>query len=391
MKSAYDIVNSLDKRSTQLLNIIHKCGPVTKAKLESMTKMKKSTLNRGLEALHESLAVTEISAEESTGGRKPSLFSVNEKLFYLVGVDISRTYIQIVLTNLRMDVIEEKIIYGTFTVSQQGDIIIKGIRELLEKVSIHISNIIGIGLGVVVPILQYDETDENNGLKKLLMEKFKLPVFLDNGANTALLAEYNFGIGREKKSIAYVHCGVGIRTAVISNGNIVRTINNSEDAFGHMIIDIKGDLCYCGNYGCVESYTSISKINSKYISEIKKGRKTKLEKPLEEINYIDVCNLAENDDDTAKNIILDASIYFGTGLANFIKMLAPEMIILSGPLIKHSPLFYENSKKIAMKKCSPANTESIEFYRGGFFENKSIAIGAAYLALNEILNNKLRE
>jgi predicted NBD/HSP70 family sugar kinase len=391
MKSGFTIVNSLDKRSSKLLALIQKYGPLTKIKLEYMTKLKKSTLNRGLEILQDSLLIANTETEESTGGRKASLFDVNGKLFYLIGVDISRTYIQLVLTNLKMVVLKEKTIYGELSDSFQGEILIKLIKDLLVSADVEASNVIGIGLGVVLPIHKTDYINDANNIKALLQDELGLPVFFDNGANTALLAEYNFGIGRDKGSIAYVHCGVGIRTAVISKDSIIRTINNSEDAFGHMIVEVSGDLCSCGNYGCVESYASISKITSRFIAEVKKGKRTKLSKTLEEVSYIDVCELAENEDELAKSIIEDAAVYFGIGLANFIKILAPEMVILSGPLIKNSPFFYEKSKEVALKKCSPSNAEFIQFCRGGFFEDKSIATGAAFLAFDELLKNNLRK
>ncbi|GFZ30359.1 transcriptional regulator [Clostridium zeae] len=384
-------LHNLDARSIELLKIIQKNGPVTKSKLEDMTKLKKSTLNRELEFLCESMLVTEILAEESTGGRKPSLFEVNDTKYYLIGVDISRTYIQIMITNLKMDILDEATIFGDFSVKEQENIIMENIKQLLSKASISVSNVIGIGMGVVVQIHEKEEFNKNNELNKAIEKNLGLPVFIDNGANTALIGEYNFGIGKGKHGLLYVHCGVGLRSAVISNGNIVRTINNSEDAFGHMTVDIGGELCTCGNYGCVESYTSISKITWKFINEVKKGKMTKLDKALEEVDYIDICNLADSGDETAKSILADAAIYFGTGLANFIKILAPQMIILSGPLVEHSALFYESSKSAALRKCYIANSNSIEFCRGGFFENKSIAIGAAYLAFDEILKNSLRK
>ncbi|GKU23205.1 ROK family protein [Clostridium folliculivorans] len=391
MINAYNVLHNLDIRSIELLKIIQKNGPMTKSKLEDMTKLKKSTLNRELETLCESSIITEIIAEESTGGRKPSLFDMNDTMYYLIGVDISRTYIQIVITNLKMTILDEKTIYGWFSIKEQEEIITENIKELLEEGNIPLSNVIGIGMGVVVQIHEKEELNKNNELKKAIEKNLNLPVFIDNGANTALIAEANFGVGRGKDNLSYVHCGVGIRSAVISSGNIVRTINNSEDAFGHMTVEIGGELCSCGNYGCVEGYASILKITSKFINEVKKGKMTKLEKAIEEVDYIDICNLAENGDETAKAVIIDAAVYFGTGLANFIKILSPQMIILSGPLIEHSRLFYENTKIVALRKCYSTNSNYIEFYKGGFFENKSIAIGAAYLAFDETLKNNFRK
>jgi predicted NBD/HSP70 family sugar kinase len=87
---------------------------------------------------------------------------------------------------------------------------------------------------------------------------------IDNGANTTILAEYNFGAGKGYQNIAYFNCSTGIRTGAISAGTIVRTINDAEDAFGHMVIKVDGEPCSCGNYGCIDCYSSIYAIIQKY-------------------------------------------------------------------------------------------------------------------------------
>jgi predicted NBD/HSP70 family sugar kinase len=101
-----------------------------------------------------------------------------------------------------------------------------------------------------------------------------MSVIIDNGANMAALAEYIYGEGKGSDNLAYINCGMGIRTGSISSGTVVRTINGTEDAFGHMVIDVDGELCSCGNYGCVECYSSIPAIVGKFARELKKGRVT---------------------------------------------------------------------------------------------------------------------
>lgn len=394
MTDAFNIFNNIDKRCSQVFDIIQKEGPITKNKLIEMTNMKKSTLNRTMEALLDKELVVEIANGESTGGRKPVIFDVNPGKYYLIGIDISRTYIHVLIAKLNMDILEEKFSYGRFSVNDAVGFISECVNQLLDQSSVDISSVIGAGIGAVASKLGSESSNsyENTAytIKNLLSEKLNLPFYIDNGANTAVMAEYYFGYGRGKHSISYINCGVGIRTGVISGGTLIRTINNCEDAFGHMVVQMDGELCTCGNYGCVESYSSINRIRNKFVSEMKKGKNTNLTKSVDDVDYIDVCSLAESSDELAISIIIDAATYFGTGLANYIKLLNPETIILSGPLIKHSLLFYETSKEVALNKCRSVNTENIEFHRGGYFENKSIALGAAFLPLDEIMKNNIR-
>ena len=93
-------------------------------------------------------------------------------------------------------------------------------------------------------------------LKDELKREFDTIICIDNGASVAVIGEYNFGIGKGKQNIAYINCGVGIRTGIISSGVLIRTINNLEDAFGHMVVEHNGEVCSCGNSVCIGKYLS---------------------------------------------------------------------------------------------------------------------------------------
>jgi predicted NBD/HSP70 family sugar kinase len=372
-------INEIDNRSKYLFDIIQKRGPITKGQLLDITKMKLSTLNRSIQSLLDETIIVETAIGESTGGRKPILYDVNPCGFYIIGLDVSRTYIQVVITNLKIQIVAEKIFKGFYNLEDLVGIIPTCIEDLILELRIDKSMIVGIGVAVV------NSVEDKEFYMSMLKKIIDAHVFIDNGANTAVIGEYYFGLGKYKDNISYINCGVGIRTGVISSGILIRTINNSEDALGHMIVDVDGEQCRCGNYGCVESYASITKITQRFVSEIKKGKKLNINKNLEEISYIDVCNLAEEKNEIARSIIINSAIHFGTGLANYIRLFNPNLVILSGPLIKHSSLFYETCKAIALEKCHSGEDKTIDFSRGGYLGDRSMAVGAAVMVIQEIL------
>jgi predicted NBD/HSP70 family sugar kinase len=229
-------------------------------------------------------------------------------------------------------------------------------------------------------------------IKRMLEQELKLPVIIDNGANTAVLAEHFFGDGKEFQNIAYFHCSVGIRTGVISAGTIVRTINDAEDAFGHMVIDfVDGELCSCGNYGCIERYSSIFAIVQKFTVALKKGRVSKVIKPIEQIDYMDICEAAETGDDLAREIISNAATIFGAGLANYINLLNPSLVILSGPLVKQSGLFYQICTTSALKRIYSKPAKRIIFSKGGRFGDDAVSLGAAAMVIENHLKSNGRD
>ena len=77
----------------------------------------------------------------------------------------------------------------------------------------------------------------------------------------------------------------------------------------------------------------------------------------------------------------------GVGLANLIKLVNPGIVILSGPLIKHSRLFYEKCTETALEKIRTQGESKPFFSSGGYFNENAISIGAAALVMESFLEN----
>lgn len=377
----YKSFESLNDRGKYIFDIIQRNGPIAKSELMDMTKIKLTTLNRDIRILMNNKIIIETDIGQSTGGRKPSLYDVNPREFYIIGIDISRTYTKIVITNLKLEIIEEELLSFQYNIENISSIIPEFIKNLCLKLHIQKSSIVGIGIGIVGGF-------NINPLYNDLTKEFCVPIRIDNGANAAVIGEYNFGVGKGKKNIAHVNCGVGIRTGIISSGVLIRTINNLEDAFGHMIVDANGELCACGNHGCIESYVSISNITQKFINQMKQIKVPDFKKDLNNINYRDVCSLAERENEIAINIIKNSALYFGIALSNYIKLFNPELIILSGPLIQHSKLFYDTAIETAIEKCHIKNS-NIQFSNGGYYKDNSIAVGACAMVIQKLKDREV--
>lgn len=384
------IFEKLSNESRNIFGIIQKNGPVTKNQLLLFANMKLTTLNRIMEPLEDLKMIVEADVGESTGGRRPVLYDVNPGMYYAVGIDISRTYTKVVLNNLKMELIsqQEFLMDESCRPQKTIELISDAVQIMLENLSIDKTCVLGAGIGTVGPLDRKEGVVINPRnfeapgwvdvpLKKMLERELEIPVIIDNGANTAVLVEYLYGDGREFENIGYFNCGVGIRTGVISSGNIVRTINDAEDAFGHMVIDVNGEKCSCGSYGCIECYSSINSIVKKFADCLKRGRTTVIAKAIEEINYIDICKAAEDGDEVAREVIKDGAVIFGSGLANYISLLNPKIIILSGPLIRHSELFFNVCKDVALRKHYLRGQSKIVFNRGGHFKENAMAVGAS--------------
>jgi predicted NBD/HSP70 family sugar kinase len=399
MTSVREFLTKLSREGREIFGMLQKRGPLTKNDLLQITGTNLTTLNRIMHPLEEERLVVEVGIGESSGGRKPVLYGLNPKKFYILGIDISRPYTQLIITNPILEIVDKRLfdMDESFTpektVKQIGDLF----QEMTMKLETGIQLFLGAGLGTVGP-LERDRGIMTSPkffaapgwvkvpIKNMLEQELKLPVDIDNGANTAILAELFLGEGKAFQNIAYFHCSVGIRTGAISAGTIVRSMNDAEDSFGHMVIDlVNGELCVCGNYGCIECYSSIHAIVREFTAALKRGRISKVAKPLDEINFIDICRAAENGDELAREVIINAATIFGAGLANYINLLNPGLVILNGPLIEDSLLFYEVCTSAAYKRLYSKTANLVKFSKGGCFGLDAIAVGAAAMVVEKYL------
>ncbi|WP_313562413.1 ROK family protein [Ruminiclostridium cellobioparum] len=392
-----NIFSGLTLESKKILSLILHDQALTKSALSELSGLKLTSLSRMMQPLEELKLIAGSEIGESTGGRKPVLYDIDSRKYYLIGIDISRTYTQVVLTNLKMQPVKKYRfeMNGNSTPKLTLSIILSWIREVQEKIIRQNGSIIGMGIGTVGPldrnsgvVLNPENFEapgwENIHLKSIFEKRLEIPVVIDNGANAAVLAETCFGIGKGIKNVIYINCGVGIRTGLISSGVFVRNINDSEDAFAHMIIDLNGEKCSCGNRGCIETYSSIYSIAERF-RECKKSAAQELQ---DKYSYIDICKAAESNDSSARQVIIEGAEIMGVGLANLIKLLNPGIVILSGPLIKHSGLFYEKCTETALDKIRTHGAGKLFFSNGGYFNENAISVGAAALVLENLLENK---
>jgi predicted NBD/HSP70 family sugar kinase len=391
---------NINREGKQAFSLLQKRGPLTKNDLSKIIQTNFTSVNRVMQPLEDRDLLVKVGVGESSGGRKPVLYDINPHSFYILGVDISRPYTQVIVAGPKMNILD-KVKFPmdeSFTPEKTAAAIGAIFTAARQRLELDHNRFLGVGLSAVGPLDRVKGVLTNPinfaapgwtgaPIRSMVAESCGLSTLIDNGANTAILAEYSFGLGKGYANIAYFNCSTGIRTGVISAGNIIRTINDAEDAFGHMVIDVDGELCYCGNHGCIECYASMHAIGQKYIAAVKQGRPTTIAKAVAEIDYPDIFQAAEAGEPLAGEIITRAATIFGTGLANYINLLNPGLVILSGPLISISDLFYRISTETASQRLYPDGFDRVNFSKGGDFGEDAISLGAAVMVTEYYLSS----
>jgi predicted NBD/HSP70 family sugar kinase len=388
----HSLKNSILKN---LYHLIHEQGPISKVDISQKLNIKQTTLTRMIDELLNKKFIIESGIGKSSGGRPPTLYEINPTYNYIIGVDIARIHTKVVLVDLSFNQMDSIMFPMTSAEHPEATFaqIAKIIRQFMQKHHITLDQILGIGVGAVGPLDRKDgiilqpeafpsPTWTNVPVVDILHKAFPTKVMVENGANTAVFAEY---FHSAYKNILYCISGAGIRCGVMANGHLVHSKQGDTSAYGHIIIDVEGRDCSCGKKGCLDSYVSFSAILKEIMSQTQKGIESDVTQwtngDLNSLTIDHVIKAMEQGDRLSKEIILKSAYYYGIGLANMVNILHPEVVILNGPLIYESPMYYEEVVKTTLKHIYATDKHSVTFGQGKL-KSDAVAVGAANLVFH---------
>lgn len=173
----------------------------------------------------------------------------------------------------------------------------------------------------------------NAPMRALIREVVDLPVYIDNDANCAGMAEAYAGAGKGAKNSVTITLGTGIGAGVIVNGRIYSGFNQAGSEFGHTVIVSNGVPCKCGRKGCFEQYGSASALGRMTKEAADAHPESMLTEIIEEQGKINAKAAfigLKRGDEVAKQVVEDYTDYLSDGLANVINAFMPEVLIIGG-------------------------------------------------------------
>lgn len=181
---------------------------------------------------------------------------------------------------------------------------------------------------------------ENFPVGPRLSEHFGVPVYLDNDANMAGLAEWQYGAGKGHDDLVYLTISTGIGGGVITNGRLLQGFRGMGAELGHMIIDPDGPLCGCGKRGHVESFSSGPAI-ARYVCEQMKAGKASALDLQPNPSAVQVAEAARQGDALAISAFERAGFYLGIAVANYLAIFDPSILIFGGGVSQAGDLLFK--------------------------------------------------
>ncbi len=207
---------------------------------------------------------------------------------YAIGIDVGGTNIKVGLFDKDMNMVKslKTLTDKELEAGQMMDLLALLARQLMDEAGVKAEDVRGVG-AAFPSFIDYEtgyvvETSNIISLNDLpvcdlLSQRLGLPVYLENDANAAAIAEHAMGAGKGKDDMIYVTISTGIGGALILNGKLYRGMHGMAGEMGHMFIsDTIGYPCSCGVTGCVESISS-GKHMARYATDrIKEGMDSRI-------------------------------------------------------------------------------------------------------------------
>ena len=314
---------------------------------------------------------------------------------YVVGVDMGGTKILAAVIDAKGEIVQQA---KRATKPKKGpeeviERITRCIREAIDGAELKPSQIRAIGIGSPGPL--DPETGviifapnlgwSNVPLKAKLEANLSIPTFVDNDVNVGTLGEYAFGAGRGVKNLVGIFVGTGIGGGIILDGKLFHGVNKTAGEVGHMIVEVKGPRCGCGNFGCLEavaSRTAITRDLQKAI--LKKGKKSKLTElnggNLDLIRSKAIARAVKHGDKPTIKVVQRAAKYLGISVASIVHFLNPEMVVLGGGVVEAmGDSLLDPIRHAAAEYALPTTMDGVQIVAATLGDNAGV-IGASVLA-----------
>lgn len=321
--------------SNAILNLVRTNAPISGANLAKITGMRPSTIQNILKNLEKEGLVLKIGSGNSTklGGRKPTLWKICGDYGYVVGIQLELNEIQAVLVDLNSQMIgEKKIKISRF--NELADIdnkVIRIIDDLLASKNIQKHQLLGIGIGVsglvdisdgvILKTSLLPQSQQPIQLERSLKRHFDIPIYVENDANAAALAEKWFGKAKGYDHIVFTLAMVdrdvfGIGFGLIFGNEIYRGANMFAGETNPFTLTIKEILKTYSDFD-----DDVLTIGGQNV-------------PIDELEIHDLLKALDYQNETAIRFFKETGKIIGKELLNVVNLLDPSMIIIGGEIAK---------------------------------------------------------
>lgn len=265
-----------------------------------------------------------------------------------IGIDVGGTGIQVGAINERYEIVSQGSIKTNTEIPFETQVyeMAQCVKDTVTKAGLTEDDIHSVGVGIpgIADLKTGDIIKCTNmnwhhvPFRREFQKWLNKPVFIDNDANVAALAESVCGVSAGTDSSVFITLGTGIGSGIILNGKIWNGYHGIGGELGHVIMCLDGVPCSCGNHGCLERYCSATAIIRMGKEALLKHQESLMNSMVhgdpDKLNAKIVFDAAREKDPTALEVYETYTTNLAQAIAGVVNLIDPELIVLGGGVCK---------------------------------------------------------
>ena len=385
--------DSKDRNKRLVLRTIYSQGEISRAGLARSTDLTRTTVSSIVSQLMRDGLILETGLGVSDGGKPPVILQIDEHGRHLIGLDLANSQFQGGVTDMRGNILYRCELPMR---DKDGDAALALVYELIDALAAATDQpILGIGIGTPGLIdaprgiirqavnLRWRDLP----LRDLLAKRYNLPVHITNDSHAAAVGEFIFGQSSKSSNLVVVKAGRGLSAGIVLDGHLFVGDSSMAGEIGHITMVENGELCACGNTGCLETLVS-TRVLVHYAREVAwKNPASPLRKLAfspEEITTDIVYKAFQEGDPDLDVKVAEMGRYLGSAIANIVGLLNVETILVGGSLAQLGEPFAEAVRRQFYRRINPMLPGSTTINLSSLGKDIVIKGAAALLLTNEL-------
>jgi len=360
----------------RVLEMLKASGELTQAQIARDTGLAPATVSNIVRDLTAAGVL-----DDSGAGQRRKAVRLARAAGIVVGIDFGHRHVTVAIADMAHEILGER--RHTLGPSVSARDALKRASTLLEEamdeVGAQMSEVVGIGMGLPAPI--DSRTGEVGAVSilpgwvgvpatQLASEHFGQRVEVDNDANLGVLAEHMWGAGQGCDNLAFLKLADGVGAGLFIDGRLYRGRNGTAGEIGHTTFDEFGEVCRCGNRGCLETIVA-----ARAVVELLEPRFGT------QLSIADIVRMAQDGDAACSRVLADTGRQAGVAVASLCNLFNPERILIGGELAQAGELLLAPMRE-SVRRCGiPSSTEGLTI-RLAELGARASALGAVALALS---------
>lgn len=316
-------------------------GNATIAELSTELQSSVPTVTKAVNELLVEGYVVDMGKITNSGGRRPSLYSINPTCAYFLGVEVGISSMSIGLQNIKNELVSVDL--GTsFILENSQKSLLKFcelINSFIEDSSVEKKMIVGVCINFSGRINSMEGFSynyffsENRPLNEIISEQLDLPVHLENDTRAMAFGEYCEGVVDDEQNIIFVNYSWGVAIGMITDGKLYYGKSGYSGEFGHSTIFNNEIMCQCGKLGCLETEISGWSLINQFKDAINEGKQSKvvLDESSSTLQHNAIISGAVNLEDTlCVDLVTQQSEKMGRYLSILLNIFNPDLLVIGG-------------------------------------------------------------